>query len=1007
MTDFDTIKSNLPIATLALSYGGERKKAHVNPAPCCGHHDCFAVYDDQNSWHCFSCGKGGSVIDLVMAVDGCDSAEALRRCAEKAGVQLKGEKRPKDVTGLNLTVRESLFAATAEYYHSHMLTNGGKEYLVERRGHKEDVLKAMKVGWTDGCLVEHLKCQGFSEQEILAASLAKPIRNGDGTFLVDFFPKGVAIFPHLNGNRVEHFTLKDPQKGVRSPEHPDDIKYQLPKEARSNEWRFYNQSVFHKYSEILVVEGENDALSILDADVKHVAALIGQPADYQVKALKSFAASKHIYLWMDNDEGGRGFVRKICGELKDATNVRVIIYDAAYKDPDEYLQKFKGDKRREVKRLQVESVDYIAWEIAQIAQLASLEERLKALKERKIFAAIANMVEAEKQVFIEKITLLGFTASAIEEQLLNNQELRTNLNLYLEGLGNKKDADPNIIAGKIFNYFIKDGRFFYDRTNAVYLLYQHHTYEVGNNRPFNALVKRMTGLLPTKEPGRSVWESLASEAYSSGKQIDIVSWIATDRLTDTIYINLNSPNNVILKVSKEGIEEIPNGLNDDCVLLKSSRKIMPFNFLPDTNVQEGMRLLKELVFDNLTCEKEQKYLVLCWFISAFLLDFAPYMALMKFSGATASGKTTAARLLSLLMYGNEHLGDPSAAAAYALSSQNPLLIIDNLESDDFTKSILKFLLLSATKGGKEKRTAGTETDTTQEQPKALVLVTAIEPFIKSELINRTYDIEFSSKFKCNEFIEDEVVRALLKNRNVILSAVIKFIQKEVLPNLEKRKDFIVILKKEYKGHSKSRTDEYLSTLMLMLEKILKYIPVYGPDDLLFGVETGDKEIRKAWIEYQDMKAKDTETGSNSLIKLLDGLVREYLLKMKELEATHHKDYKEPVFVWTHPEYYIEIFKTKGETITGEGDDTKDMFIRSYIEFTATSLELVNAFDRLCKNQGSKNPYHNASVFASRLRNDQSTLSTGGWEIISRPGIEPYFTRIRGERFWKFRKTLIR
>lgn len=32
MTDFDTIKSNFPIATLALSYGGERKKAHVNPS---------------------------------------------------------------------------------------------------------------------------------------------------------------------------------------------------------------------------------------------------------------------------------------------------------------------------------------------------------------------------------------------------------------------------------------------------------------------------------------------------------------------------------------------------------------------------------------------------------------------------------------------------------------------------------------------------------------------------------------------------------------------------------------------------------------------------------------------------------------------------------------------------------------------------------------------------------------------------------------------------------------
>lgn len=999
MTDFDTVKSKLPIAELVQTYGGERKKNFVNPSPCCDHNDCFSVDESQNLWKCFSCGKGGSVIDLVMAVDGCDEADALRRCAEKTGIQLKDRRMKDEGGGINLTIRESLFLDAAEYYHGHMRMNGGRQYLIEQRKHKEETLKAMKVGWTDGALVDHLKSRGFSEQEILASNLAKTWRNEAGnTFLVDFFPKNLAIFPHVNGSRIEHFTMKDPEKK---------LNYQLPAVARSKEWRFYNQSAFQKYSEIIVVEGENDTLSVIDAGINHVAGLIGQPADYQLKSLKSFAASKHIYLWLDNDDGGRGFIRKICGEMKDAAHVRVITYNTGHKDPDEYIQQFQGDRKKELKRLQNEAVDYITWELSQIAQEKTLEERLKALKERKIFAAISNMVEAEKQVFIEKITLLGFTESAIEEQLECNQELRVDLNLYLEGLGNKKDADPNVIAAKIFHHFTKDGRFFYDRMNDVYLLLQHHTYQVGNNRPFNALVKRMTGLLPTKEPGRSVWESLASEAYSSGKQIDIASWIATDRLKDTIYVNLNSPNNVILKISAEGVEEIPNGLNPEGVLLKSSRKIMPFNYMPDTDVREGMRLLKELVFDNLTCEKEQRYLILCWVISAFLLDFAPYMALMKFSGATSSGKTTAARFLSLLIYGNEHLGDPSAAAAYAVSSQNPLLIIDNLESDDFTKSILKFLLLSATKGGKEKRTAGTETETTQEHPKALVLITAIEPFVKAELINRTYDIEFSSRHKSDGFIEDEVVRALIKNRNLIISAIIKFIQRDVLQNLERRKEFIVILKKEYKNHSKSRTDEYLSTLMLMLEKILKYIPIYGPDELLFGLETGDKDIRKAWIEYQDVKAKDTETGSNSIIKILDGLIREYLCRMKDLESTYHKDYKESVFQYTHPEYLIELVKTKGESIAGENEDTEGVYIRSYLEFTATSLDIVNAFDRLCKNNGTKNPYHNASVFASRLRNDQYTLSASGWELVSRPGVEPYFTRIRGERFWKFRKTLIR
>ena len=675
-----------------------------------------------------------------------------------------------------------------------------------------------------------------------------------------------------------------------------------------------------------------------------------------------------------------------------------------HRDLHSFPTRRSSDLRKEIKRLQEEAIDYISWEILKIAKIDGLEKRLRELKDREIFAAVADMVEIEQLVYIEKLQTLGLTRSAIEQQLEHNQELITELNGYFENLSNKRDADPNYIAGKIYNYFSRHGRFYYDRMDKVYLLYKHRILEVANNRPFNALIKKATRLLPTKEPGRSVWESLASEAYISGKQIDLASWIHTDRNTDTIFINLNSPSSIILKISRDSIEEIPNGLNAEGILLKSSSKILPFNFLLDCDIREGMMALKELVFENLTCEKEQRYLILCWIMSAFMLDFAPYMGLMKFSGPTSSGKTTAARFLSLLIYGNDHLGDPSAAAAYALASQNPLLIIDNLESDDFTKSILKFLLLSATKGGKEKRTAGTESGTTQEQPKALVLITAIEPFTKAELINRTYDVEFSREHKADGFIEDEVIRALIKKRDLILSSILKLLQKEVLSNLPKRKEFITILKREYKNHSKNRTDEYLATLMLILEKVMKYIPYYDQDHLLAGIETGEKEVRRAWIEYQDSKAKETERGSNSIIKLLDGLVREYLMKMRELSPIFRIGYDDEVFVFQHPEYMLEIVKTKPQIIE---ENEGEPYSMAHIEFIATSGEICGAFDRYCKNNGIRNPYSTASVFASRLKNDKHLLAKGGWELITREGFSPYFTRVKGDRFWKFRKILVR
>lgn len=1026
-SDFERIKDKLDLlSVITQETGFSMRGKHLEQCPFCQGHECFSIFDNNKRYKCHQCPSAGDVFTFLGEYKSiADNYDVLKYAAQLAGITLT-EKARREV---KLSTKERIFIEAANYYHGHMLDNGGKKYLVEQRGHKEDVLRKMRVGWTDGWLVEYLRSKSFTDTEIKASGLAKIRKTAeDGEHLVDFFVKDVAIFPHGEKESVLHFTIKDPQKKY---------KYQLPEKERIKDWRFYNQEALAKFGEIIVVEGENDVLSVMDADVQHVIGLIGSPAEYQMKALQTYCAKKHLYLWMDNDEDpkdikakGKGYIRRICEALGNHINIRVISYPAEFKDPDEYLRAFLPgiDRRKETRKLQDEAVDYVSWEIREIGRLETLDERLKALKDRKIFAAVAEMVEAEKLVYIEKLTKLGFTEKAVEQQLEFNHDLRQRLAIYFEQVP-KKDADPNYIASEIFKSLSETGRWYRDRMGDVYLLYQHHTYSIGNNRPFNALVKRLTSLLPTKEPGRSVWESLASEAYNSGIQIDLASWIHTDRSTDTIYINVNSPNAVILKVSRQGIEEIQNGINKEAVLLKSSRKILPMNYLPDADMREGMTALRDLVFDNMTCEREQRYLILCWMISAFLLDFTPYMGLMKFSGASSAGKTTAARLLSLLIYGNEHLGDPTAASAYAIAAQNPLLIIDNLESDDFTKSILKFLLLSATKGGKEKRTQGTDSDTIQETPKALVLITAIEPFTKGELINRTFDIDFSFKFKNDAFVEDEVIRAIVKKRDLIISSVLKFIQKEILPNLEVRKDYITILKKEHKNHAKNRTDEYLALLMLMLEKMLQYIPYYDENDFLYGTQeeipTAAKEIRNAWIDYQNAKAKETETSSNSIIKLLDGLVREYMAKMKGLQPENHKDYPdEDVFVYTHTDYHIEVFKTKAKShcmachkirdsfADGEKCECTDaqageIYSRAIFEFIATSSEMVDALDLLCRSRGIKNPYGTAAIFTKRLSNDEKTLKAAGWELVTKEGLEPYFKKVQGTRFLKFRKVLVR
>ena len=996
MNNLNEVKAALNITDVITGATGfSMGKNFLEKCPFCGGHKCFSVNSNEQLFNCFQCGDnpGGDVFTFLQKYYSIDNKEAFEKGAALAGMTLKQRAKQTD----KFTSNEKILIEAAKYYHSNISTNGAKKYLVSKRGHKVDTLETMQVGHSDGKLKEHLRHKQFSDKDILKSGLVRE-RTIDGkNVFIDFFGKNFIIYPHTASGKVLHFTMKDPKKNK---------EYQLPSSNRSKKWMFYNQDALVRHETVILVEGENDLQSIMDTGLSNTIACIGQISNDQIKALSSSCKKKKLILWMDNDEGGCKYIRKVCSELK-KFDIKIICYpgDPEDCDPDEYLQTFKGDKRKEINRLVNESIDYFAWEIHNADKQQTLEGKLKALKQYNLFETIALMQEIKKQVYIEKLVALGFSKDAVLEQLESNLSIRKALDVYFGTLPKKADANPNVIAGILFREFSKNGRFFYDNEQRVYLLHNSNIYEISNNRPFNALIKKHTMILPTEQIGRNTWESLASEGYNSGKEINLSSWLFADRIQDAIYVNLNSPDNIILKIKATTVDEISNGLNDDDVLLRSSSTIKSFTYLPDVDVREAMFLFKSLIFDTLTCEKEQKYLIVCWLISAFLLGFVRAQALLKFSGGSNSGKSTCAGRLSLLLYGEDMVGNPSAAAAFAEASQNPMIIIDNLESQDLNSQILKFLLLAATGGQKIKRTSGTESGVTKEKPKALVLITAIEPFLKPELINRTFDIEFSQKFWNEGFVEDDVMGEILKNRDKILSAVIKLISKKILPNLKERRSYITVLQKEYPNHAKNRMNEYLALLMLILDTMLPFIPYYHKEHPAAGTDTGSQEIRLRWIEYQNAMARESEVSSNNILKMLDGIVREYVYKMKEIKLEPEETYGDPekFFIYEHPEYGLTIIKKMPEQII----DNEEYYTKTVIEFEATSKDLVYAFDRFCKNNGLKNVYATASIFGSRLKNDVHLLQKGGWELITKPKTAPYFKTVRGQRFYKFRNTLYR
>ncbi|TLM65012.1 MAG: toprim domain-containing protein [Deltaproteobacteria bacterium] len=1014
MNDFSRVKAALNLREVVTSQTQMAINAagHLEACPFCGGHDCFSLPKGRDGYKCFQCDASGDVFTFLEKFHQTDRAGALKLGAELAHITLdeKPGRKPK------LSEVDKIRLAAADYYHAHMKANGGKSYFYERRGHSEAVCEREKVGFTDGHLLDHLRGLGFADKDIIESGLIKEKEIEGEKRLLDFFGRGLVIFPHFGNGKVLHFTQKDP----RDVPAAEKLKYQLPNDYRDKKWLFYGQDALDKFDEIILVEGENDRLQIMNAGVGGVMAMIGQISDEQIKALASRARGKHVYLWTDNDPAGEKYIRKISMGLPGVT-VKVIAYGKPGDDPDSYLKNFDGDRRKEVRRLQIESLDYVAWEILQASKLATLEERLKHLRapggseKHNVFRLIGQQPAIHQDIFREKLLALGFSEKAVGQQLDFSQDLLQQIHEYYALIDNPKDADPIQIGEICFRFFSHHGRAYYDAEGRVWLIYQGQTLEISNNPFFNALMMKLTRMIPEKAPGVQVWSALKHTALLHSRRIDRCRWIHTDTIKDTIFLNLNSPGNVILRISKERIEEVQNGMNDDHVLLAASGKIMPMTWLPDVDVQEGMLELKRLIFDNLAVKREQKYLILCWLISGFCPDMAPYQFLMKFAGYASSGKSTASKMLTGLVYGSEDLTDCSAAAAFSSAAKNPVVVIDNLENKDLNRNLQKFLLLAATRGAKEKRKGGSDTDTVDESPRALINITAIEPFTLPELISRTFELTFDRRvFGSDDFHESEVLEQIKKKRNLILSAIIRFIQTDILPNLEQRKEFMSLLNRQFKGHAKDRTNAYLALLMLILSRLLKHVPYWGPEDVSYGSETGEADIYRAWINEQNAASRENEIGSNETVRLLDGLVSEYAPLFQKVLPSRVPGYEVEAVVAEHPEYGLKMIKTKPETICSSCSQKQhechcggEMYLHSIVEFVATSNELVNAFDRLCKKTGRSTSYGSSSIFAARLMNDTATLRSSGWEIIVKPGIEPYFKKVHGTRFYKFRHTLAR
>ena len=73
------IKERVNMADICQKYGYEPNRAGFIRCPFHSGDNTPSLKVNETSWHCFGCGRGGSVIDFVMELFGCSFSEACRR----------------------------------------------------------------------------------------------------------------------------------------------------------------------------------------------------------------------------------------------------------------------------------------------------------------------------------------------------------------------------------------------------------------------------------------------------------------------------------------------------------------------------------------------------------------------------------------------------------------------------------------------------------------------------------------------------------------------------------------------------------------------------------------------------------------------------------------------------------------------------------------------------------------------------------------------------------------
>ena len=341
----DSIREKLDIVDVVRDYIPELRKAGRNYKAACPFHNektpSFNVSQDKQFFYCFGCSEGGDMFTFVMKIEGLTFVEALKKLAQKAGIQWAETEyhqlSAKERERLDL---KKIMAAAAEFYKKLLFSSNGEKVRLYLGGRKINKVTVERFGLgfappDEQSLTSELSRQGFSKELMVTAGLGAVRANSS---VSDYFRNRVMFPIHNAAGDITAFggrALEDGQqpKYLNSPETP------LFSKRRTLYGIYEALPQIRKEGRMLILEGYMDVIAAHQHGVTFAVAPLGTALSTDHAAfIKRY--SKDTILMFDADDAGIKASVRACDIFMDA-DMYVKVADLGENlDPDEYLNEY-------------------------------------------------------------------------------------------------------------------------------------------------------------------------------------------------------------------------------------------------------------------------------------------------------------------------------------------------------------------------------------------------------------------------------------------------------------------------------------------------------------------------------------------------------------------------------------------------------------------------------------------------------------------------------------------